>query len=136
MFHFPRFPFASYEFTGRILRHYPQWVSPFGHLRVNGCLPPDRSLSQATTSFFGMFCRAIHQYTLNALHSLIAGNVSVAIWTIFDLRLRKLFRRTKKYVSKALLVAHRNYRQISTSMHYHHQQCFSLCISSVVKVRR
>jgi hypothetical protein len=78
MFHFPRFPFASYEFTGRILRHYPQWVSPFGHLRVNGCLPPDRSLSQATTSFFGMFCRAIHQYTLNALHSLIADYSAVS----------------------------------------------------------
>jgi hypothetical protein len=74
MFHFPRFPFASYEFTGRRIRHYPDWVSPFGHLRVNGCLPPHRSLSQAATSFIGMFCRAIHQYTLNALHSLIVDD--------------------------------------------------------------
>ena len=34
------------------MRHDPHRVSPFRHLRINGCLAPPRSLSQLTTSFF------------------------------------------------------------------------------------
>ena len=41
-------------------------VSPFGYLRIKGCLPPPRSFSQAATSFIGFLCRGIHQYTLIA----------------------------------------------------------------------
>jgi hypothetical protein len=62
--------------------------------------------------------------------------VSFAIWAIFCLPLRKLFQRTVKYVSKDFLGARKNYHQISKSIHYHFSAMFfSLCISSVVKVR-
>ena len=43
-----------------------QWVSPFRNLRVKGCLPPHRSLSQATTSFIASSCQGIHRVRLVA----------------------------------------------------------------------
>jgi hypothetical protein len=43
-----------------------QWVSPFRDLRVKGCLPPHRSLSQATTSFIASSCQGIHRVRLVA----------------------------------------------------------------------
>ncbi len=42
------------------------WVSPFRDLRVKGCLPPHRSLSQATTSFIASSCQGIHRVRLVA----------------------------------------------------------------------
>ncbi len=39
-------------------------VSPFGNLRIKGCLPPPRSLSQATTSFIASSCQGIHRVRL------------------------------------------------------------------------
>jgi hypothetical protein len=50
-------------------------VSPFGYLRIKGCLPPPRSFSQAATSFVGFLCRGIHLYALNALIPLKHENV-------------------------------------------------------------
>lgn len=41
-----------------------RWVSPFRDLRVKGCLPPHRSLSQATTSFIASRCQGIHRARL------------------------------------------------------------------------
>ena len=41
-----------------------KWVSPFRDLRVKGCLPPIRSLSQATTSFIASSCQGIHRVRL------------------------------------------------------------------------
>ena len=46
--------------TPGILAASQQEVSPFGDLRINGCLPPSRSLSQAATSFIGFFSQGIH----------------------------------------------------------------------------
>ena len=43
-----------------------RWVSPFRDLRVKGCLPPHRSLSQATTSFIASSCQGIHRVRLVA----------------------------------------------------------------------
>ena len=43
-----------------------QWVSPFRDLRIKGCLPPPRSLSQATTSFIASSCQGIHRVRLVA----------------------------------------------------------------------
>jgi len=40
------------------------------------------------------------------------GN-NLVILPIFDLRFRKLVQRTKKYVSRALLAAHRNWSKIT-----------------------
>ena len=37
-----------------------EWVSPFGHPRVTGCLGPLRGLSHPATSFFIKQCRGIH----------------------------------------------------------------------------
>ena len=39
-------------------------VSPFGNLRVKGCLPPYRSLSQAATSFIVFLCQGIRHILL------------------------------------------------------------------------
>jgi len=37
------------------------WVPPFRYLRVIGCLPPNRSFSQATTSFIACCRQGIHR---------------------------------------------------------------------------
>ena len=49
-------------------------VSPFGHLRVKGCLPPHRSLSQAATSFIVFLCRGIHHIPLTWFSHIIDFN--------------------------------------------------------------
>ena len=41
-------------------------VSPFGHLRINACLPAPRSFSQATTSFIACDRQGIHHMHLFA----------------------------------------------------------------------
>ena len=41
-----------------------KWISPFGHLRIEACLPAPRSLSQATTSFLASYCQGIHRMHL------------------------------------------------------------------------
>ena len=47
-------------------------VSPFGNLRVKGCLPPHRSLSQAATSFIVFLCQGIrHTLLLRFSHAFI-----------------------------------------------------------------
>ena len=40
-------------------------VTPFGNPRVKGCLPPNRGLSQAATSFIVFLCRGIHHIPFN-----------------------------------------------------------------------
>jgi hypothetical protein len=63
MFQFTRF--ASIPYTFRY--GYPfGWVSPFGHLRIDACLPAPRSLSQATTSFIASQRQGIHHTLLIA----------------------------------------------------------------------
>ena len=43
-----------------------RWVSPFGYLRFNVCLPTPRSFSQAATSFFACNRLGIHHMHLFA----------------------------------------------------------------------
>ena len=51
-------------------------VSPFGDLRVKGCLPPYRSLSQAATSFVVFLCQGIHRILLlRSSHTFVAKSV-------------------------------------------------------------
>src|SRR3954452_8140208 len=45
------------------------WVSPFGHPRITGRLPPPQGLSQAPTSFIGSWCQGIHRVPLKACPS-------------------------------------------------------------------
>ncbi len=45
---------------------YWGWVSPFGNLRIEACLPAPRSLSQATTSFIACNRQGIHHMHLFA----------------------------------------------------------------------
>ena len=52
----------SFQCTVHILTN--MWVSPFGNLRVKGCLPPHQSLSQAATSFIVGMCLGIHHVLL------------------------------------------------------------------------
>ena len=49
-----------------VLKHYLQWVSPFGNLRIKACLAAHRSLSQLTTSFIASLCLGIHRTPLVA----------------------------------------------------------------------
>ena len=51
------------------MRHDSHKVTPFGDLRIKGCLPPPRSLSQAATSFIGTFCLAILHMLLKMLYN-------------------------------------------------------------------
>ena len=44
-----------------LLKHYLQWVSPFGNPRVKACLAAHRGLSQLTTSFIAFLCQGIHR---------------------------------------------------------------------------
>ena len=53
MFQFPWFPSRWLCVHQRTLWHAPQWVSPFGHLRLKRLHTPPRSFSQCTASFIG-----------------------------------------------------------------------------------
>ena len=59
MFQFPGFASHTYGFSVRYL--LCRWVSPFGDLRINACLPTPRSFSQATTSFIASYRLGIHR---------------------------------------------------------------------------
>src|SRR5947209_15949189 len=52
MFHFPRFAPVSLWIQLTVRRHYPPWVSPFGHRRIKAWLAAPRRFSQLPTSFF------------------------------------------------------------------------------------
>jgi hypothetical protein len=67
MFHFTRFPRAYLFYSVRRMTGLPSWVSPFGHPRIKGCLPPPRGLSQAATSFIGFSIPSHPPYALTCL---------------------------------------------------------------------
>ena len=64
MFQFARF--ASSDLCIQSGIPLARWVSPFGHLRINACLPAPRSFSQATTPFFACDRQGIHHMHLVA----------------------------------------------------------------------
>ena len=64
MFQFARF--ASSDLCIESGIPLARWVSPFGHLRINACLPAPRSFSQATTPFFACDRQGIHHVHLVA----------------------------------------------------------------------
>ena len=64
MFHFARSSSCTYEFNAWCSDLPSERVSPFGDLRIKGCLPPPRSFSQAATSFIVFWCRGIHRMLL------------------------------------------------------------------------
>src|SRR5438309_1281814 len=61
MFHFPRFARARLCIQRAVRRHYPPWVSPFGHLRIKAWLAAPRSLSQLPASFIASCRLGIHR---------------------------------------------------------------------------
>ncbi len=63
MFQFPSFASYTYEFSAGYPA-YTEWVSPFGHFRIKGWLPPPRNFSQAPTSFIASDCQGIHRIRL------------------------------------------------------------------------
>ena len=63
MFQFPRFASRTYEFSTGYSGD-PEWVAPFGYLRIIGYLPPPRSFSQAVTSFIASYRLGIHRMRL------------------------------------------------------------------------
>src|ERR1700704_3085438 len=70
MFHFPRFAPLHLWIQGRVRRHYPPWVSPFGHRRIKAWLAAPRRFSQLPTSFFASCRLGIHRVPFVAWSSL------------------------------------------------------------------
>ena len=70
MFHFPRFARASLWIQLAVRRHYPPWVSPFGHRRIKAWLAAPRRFSQLPTSFFASCRLGIHRVPFVAWSSL------------------------------------------------------------------
>ncbi len=70
MFHFPRFAPLSLWIQLKVRRHYPPWVSPFGHSRIKACLAAPRDFSQLATSFLASCRPGIHRVPLVAWSSL------------------------------------------------------------------
>jgi hypothetical protein len=62
MFQFPRFAAPSLWIQLGLL--LAEWVSPFGHLRINVSLPTPRSFTQACTSFVACDRQGIHHMHL------------------------------------------------------------------------
>ena len=63
MFHFSRCPPFQLSLDGNAPSAH--WVSPFGDLRIAGCLSPPRSFSQIAASFIGSQRRGIHHLPLH-----------------------------------------------------------------------
>ena len=61
MFHFPRFAPSHLCIRWAVRRHYPPWVSPFGHRRIKAWLAAPRRFSQLPTSFFASCRLGIHR---------------------------------------------------------------------------
>ncbi len=61
MFHFPGFASPTLCIQAGIQRHYPLWVSPFGHPRIIAWLAAPRGFSQPPTSFIASDCLGIHR---------------------------------------------------------------------------
>ena len=70
MFHFPRFAPTSLWIQLVVRRHYPPWVSPFGHRRIKAWLAAPRRFSQLPTSFFASCRLGIHRVPFVAWSSL------------------------------------------------------------------
>jgi hypothetical protein len=70
MFHFPRFAPRCLWIQHRVRRHYPPWVSPFGHRRIKAWLAAPRRFSQLPTSFFASCRLGIHRVPFVAWSSL------------------------------------------------------------------
>ena len=60
IFHFPRWASYTYVFSVRWEVEPPR-VTPFGYLRIKGCLAPPRSFSQLATSFIASARLGIHR---------------------------------------------------------------------------
>ena len=69
MFHFRRFARARLWIRRAVRRHYPPWVSPFGHLRIKAWLAAPRSLSQLPASFVASCRLGIHRVPFPAWSS-------------------------------------------------------------------
>jgi hypothetical protein len=73
MFHFPRFAPPSLWIQLGVRRHYPPWVSPFGHRRIKAWLAAPRRFSQLPTSFFASCRLGIHRVPFVAWSSFLVS---------------------------------------------------------------
>ena|SRR5215813_11720767 len=71
MFHFPRFAPPCLWIQHGVRRHYPPWVSPFGHRRIKAWLAAPRRFSQLPTSFFASCRLGIHRVPFVAWSSFL-----------------------------------------------------------------
>jgi hypothetical protein len=75
MFHFPRFAPTCLWIQHVVRRHYPPWVSPFGHRRIKAWLAAPRRFSQLPTSFFASCRLGIHRVPFVAWSSVFFHGV-------------------------------------------------------------
>ena len=68
MFQFP--PYASNGYFTRRWILPKQWVAPFGHIRIKGCLAPPRIVSSPTPSFIASQSQGILQILVLCLRSI------------------------------------------------------------------
>lgn len=67
-------------------------VSPFGNPRIKGCLPPNRGLSQAATSFISFLCQGIHHiHLLRFSHIFISKKCFILIFCKLRNKIYKIF---------------------------------------------
>src|SRR3954452_23538408 len=71
MFHFPRFAPPCLWIQHGVRRHYPPWVSPFGHRRIKAWLAAPRRFSQLPTSFLASCRLGIHRVPFVAWSSFL-----------------------------------------------------------------
>ena len=76
MFHFPRFAPVSLWIQLTVRRHYPPWVSPFGHRRIKAWLAAPRRFSQLPTSFLASCRLGIHRVPFVAWSSFLFRGAS------------------------------------------------------------
>ncbi len=88
MFHFTGFAPPHLCIQRGVHRHYPVWVSPFGHSRIIAWLAAPRDFSQPPTSFFASDCLGIHR-------------VPFAAWSLPPLR-ALAFARSRRFEGPSL----------------------------------
>jgi hypothetical protein len=83
MFHFPRFAPPSLWIQLGVRRHYPPWVSPFGHRRIKAWLAAPRRFSQLPTSFLASCRLGIHRVPFVAWSSFLFRGTTLASGAAF-----------------------------------------------------
>ena len=112
MFHFPRFARSLLCIQSDVRRHYPPWVSPFGHPRIKAWLAAPRGFSQLPTSFFASCRLGIHRVPFVAWSSLFFVHSSGLQSSKTRVQRGVVNRRTFPTTNYTCLLAHMQFSKI------------------------